>query len=308
MLKLTNKHLLTGEELSKDEIHALFDLASELKKKRREGHVVDILKGKHLALLFEKPSLRTRLSFIVAMHELGGHCVESLAKTRKKEDPEDVVRVIEGYCHAIMIRTHRDDTLKRMSQVAKIPVINGLSNGHHPCQILADLFTLQEAFGTLEGLKVTYIGDGNNILHSLLLLAPMLGIQLHYCCPQACQPHAKILEQAKKRLRLGTGSITSCPTPALAVQQAHAIYTDVWTSMGFENQTDESQFEGFQVNEQLMKQALPQAIFMHCMPMVKGKEVSETLPYAPVSVIFKQSENRLHIQKALLVALIGVVA
>lgn len=304
MLKLTHKHLLTGEELSIDEIKSLLSLASELKKKRREGRAMNILKGKHLALLFEKSSLRTRFSFTVAMHELGGHVVESLSETRKKEEPEDVARVIEGYCHAVMIRTHSDDILTRMSQVSKIPIINGLSDLHHPCQILADLLTLHEEFGELEGLKLTYIGDGNNILHSLLLLAPFMGVHLHYCCPKTCQPNADILKQALIRAKLGKGSITTCTSaPIVAVKQAQAIYTDVWASMGFENKTDERLFEGFQVNEQLMEQALPEAIFMHCLPMIRGKEVSQTLPDQPASVIFEQSENRLHIQKALLIAL-----
>jgi carbamoyl-phosphate synthase large subunit len=317
MFKLNSKHLLTGEELSTHEIHLLLNLASKLKQSRIEGRATDLLKGKHLALLFEKASLRTRFSFNVAMNELGGHCIESLGETRKKEDPEDVVRVLESYCHAIMIRTYSDEILKRMSKISTIPIINGLSDLHHPCQILADLLTLQEQFGKLEGLKLTYIGDGNNILHSLLLLAPIVGIHLCYCCPQSCQPNAEILSRASMRLKDAPkgvpkcvpkcvkGSITSSPTPHLAAHHAHAIYTDVWTSMGFEDHSDETLFEGFQVNEQLMDHALPEALLMHCMPMAKGKEVSETLPYTPASVIFKQSENRLHIQKALLVALIS---
>ncbi|MBS0620842.1 MAG: ornithine carbamoyltransferase [Verrucomicrobia bacterium] len=303
MLKLTHKHLLTGEELSAGEIKSLLSLASELKEKRKEGHATDILKGKHLALLFEKPSLRTRFSFTVAMHELGGNIVESLGETRKKEEPEDVARVVEGYCHAVMIRTHGDEILTRMGQVSKIPIINGLSDLHHPCQILADLLTLQEVFGTLEGLKLTYIGDGNNILHSLLLLAPLAGVHLHYCCPKACQPNANIVKQALKRADQAKGSITTHSTPIVAAGGAHAIYTDVWASMGFENKTNGSLFVDFQVNEELMEQALPEAIFMHCLPMIRGKEVSQTLPDKPASVIFLQSENRLHIQKALLVAL-----
>lgn len=302
MLKLNHKHLLTGEELSADEIHLLLHLARDFKKKREEGDTKDILKGKHLALLFEKASLRTRFSFSVAMHELGGHVIESLGETRKKEDPEDVARVLEGYCHAIMIRTHSDEILKRMEKASKIPIINGLSDMHHPCQILADLLTLQEEFGTLEGLKVAYIGDGNNILHSLLLIAPLVGVHLHYCCPKTCEPNAEILKRALMRAELTNGSITACSTPIAAALEVHAIYTDVWASMGFENKTDESLFKGFQVNEQLMEHALPKAVFMHCMPMIKGKEVSDTLPYKPASVIFKQSENRLHAQKAVLVA------
>jgi ornithine carbamoyltransferase len=303
MLKLSSKHLLTGEELSVEEVHSILQLASKLKEHRNEGQASTLLKGKHLALLFEKPSLRTRFSFSIAMHELGGNVIESIGDTRKKEEPEDVVRVLEGYCHAMMVRTHGDAILDRMSQVSTIPIINGLSDLHHPCQILADLLTLQEAFETLKGLKIVYVGDGNNILHSLLLLAPQMGIHLHYCCPQACLPNDEIVERALLRAQSTTGSITECSSPLTAVHEAHAVYTDVWASMGFENKTDETLFCGFQINEKLMKNALPGAIFMHCMPMNRGKEVSETLPDTSASVIFQQSENRLHVQKALLASL-----
>lgn len=288
------QHFLTGEELSSSEIQELLCLAIQLKKNR--GQQSPLLKEKHLALLFDKPSLRTRLSFTVAMHELGGGIVESLGETRKKEEPEDMARVLDGYCHAVMVRTHSDEILTRMASVSKIPIINGLSDLHHPCQILADLMTIQEHFKTLEGLKVAYIGDGNNILHSLMLLAPLMGVHVHYCCPPSRLPHEAIIKKAQ-------GSVTSFSSPEAAVKGASAVYTDVWASMGFEGKVDESHFEGFQVNERLMEKALPGAIFMHCLPMIRGKEVSLTLPDHPSSVIFQQSENRLHVQKALLVKL-----
>jgi ornithine carbamoyltransferase len=305
MLKLTHKHLITGEELTSVEIQSLLNLASDLKLSRKEGQSPQVLKGKHLAMLFEKPSLRTRFSFMVAMHELGGTVVESLSDTRKKEEPEDLTKVLSGYCNGIMIRTHSDENLSRMEKVSSIPIINALSDDYHPCQILADLLTLQEKFGKLEGLKVTYIGDGNNILHSLLLMAPIMGIHLHYCCPASRGPKQEILDCALAKVDLSAGSITAHTSPPTAVIAAHAVYTDVWTSMGFENDTNEELFAGFQVNEELMALASPKAIFMHCMPMIRGKEVSETLPDSPQSVIFQQSENRLHVQKAILIALLG---
>lgn len=305
MLKLTHKHLITGEELTYAEIQSLLNLASDLKLSREEGQTPQVLKGKHLAMLFEKPSLRTRFSFMVAMHELGGTVVESLSDTRKKEEPEDLTKVLSGYCNGIMIRTHSDENLHRMEKVSSIPIINALSDDHHPCQILADLLTLQEKFGKLEGLKVTYIGDGNNILHSLLLMAPIMGIHLHYCCPVPRGPKTEILGCALAKADLSAGSITAHTSPPTAVMGAHAVYTDVWTSMGFENVREEELFAGFQVNEELMGLAKPEAIFMHCMPMARGKEVSETLPDSPQSVIFQQSENRLHVQKAILIALLG---
>ena len=299
------KHLITGKELSAGEIKSLLKLSGELKKKRKEGQCHPALKGKHLAMLFEKPSLRTRFSFMVAMQELGGTVVESVSDTRKKEEPEDLTKVLSGYCDGIMIRTNKDDDLTRMEKVSAIPIINALSDDHHPCQILADLLTLKEVFGKLEGLKLTYIGDGNNILHSLLLMVPQVGVHFHYCCPASRGPKEDILATAKLKADLSKGSITAHSSPQMAVKDAHAVYTDVWASMGFENSTKEELFAGFQVNEQLMALALPEAIFMHCMPMVRGKEVSDTLPDSPASVIFQQSENRLHVQKALLVTLMG---
>ena len=207
------------------------------------------------------------------------------------------MRVLNGYCDFVMIRTHEDKNLTEMASIATIPIINGLSALYHPCQILADLLTLQECFSDLEGLTLAYIGDGNNILHSLLQLAPQLGVTIHYCCPAANQPNAQILANS-------LAPFVHCfSSPEAAVANAHAVYTDVWTSMGFENQAADDQFLGFQVNEELMAKARPEAIFMHCMPMERGKEVSVTLPDNPASMIFKQSENRLAVQKALLLFL-----
>jgi ornithine carbamoyltransferase len=305
-MKTTNKnlkHLLTGEELSSHEAQALLEHGLHLKKIRHMGKTNE-LSNCHLAMLFDKQSLRTRFSFAVGMNELGGDAYESISCTRKAELPEDQARVLSGYCQAIMIRTHLDSTLERMSQASSVPIINGLSNLHHPCQILADLMTLLEVFGDLKGLTLTYIGDGNNILHSLLLLSPQLGVNIHYCCPETREPDADILAKSLEKLGPNTGTIKSFKTPAEAVKNANAIYTDVWTSMGFEAQSAEHLFQGFQVNETLMQQAAPNAVFMHCLPMERGKEVSETLPDQPCSVIFTQSENRLHIQKAVLLHLI----
>lgn len=305
MLRLAKNYFFTGEEVTKSELQALLKLASKLKAARNKGQAFNYLAGKHLALLFDKPSLRTRVSFTVAMRELGGDVVESIAATRKPEDPADQVRVLEGYCHAIMFRTSDDSYLSRMQNFSSIPIINGLSDLHHPCQILADLLTLQERFGKLDGLTLTYVGDGNNILHSLLLLAPSLNIHLRYCCPSGRGPNAEIVQRAHASAQKSKGSIKACANPIFSVTRANAVYTDVWASMGFEDQVDEHVFDGFQVNEQLMSYAAKDAVLLHCLPMVRGKEVSETLPDSSASVIFQQSENRLHVQKALLVSLIG---
>jgi ornithine carbamoyltransferase len=294
-------HLLTGMELSPETINHILKTAGLLKQQPQQ--YADSLRGKCLALIFEKPSLRTRLSFMRAIQTLGGTCVESVSQTRKNEAPKDLIRVLNGYVDFVMVRTHDESMLTEMADYSDIPIINGLSALHHPCQILADLLTLQENFGDLHGLTLTYIGDGNNILQSLLLLAPKVGINIHYCCPPQHQPNAAILQQALSTSTIHSGVITRYLTPEEAVHNANAVYTDVWTSMGFENQVNEAHFAPYQVNEALLAQAHPNARFMHCMPMERGKEVSDTLPDSPVSVIFEQSENRLHVQKAILLYL-----
>ena len=290
------KHLLTGEEFSTLELKEILSLAKNLKKNR--GEYQNTLKNKHLALIFEKPSLRTRFSFTVAMRELGGDVVESQNQTSKFEEPQDTARVLGGYCQGIMLRTHDDENLKKMIECAPVPIINGLSAKHHPCQILADLMTLEEHYESLDGLKLSYVGDANNILNSLILLAPRFGVEVHYCIPCGRNIEEEILKRCDQSL------IFAHKSPEEAVKNSHAVYTDVWTSMGFD-QADESLFEGFQVNEELMAKADPRAIFMHCMPMCRGKEVSVTLPDDKCSAIFRQSENRLHVQKAVLMKLLN---
>lgn len=291
-------HLLTGMELKKEDILNILALAGSIKKK--PSHYSQALDGKNLAMIFEKPSFRTRLSFTLAMENLGGTAIESVGNTRKQEEPDDLIRVLEHYCEFVMVRTHDDSVLQGMAKYSTLPIINGLSALYHPCQILADLLSLQECFGSLNGLTLAYIGDGNNILHSLLLMAPSVGVRINYCCPEKHQPDSTILLQSKE---LYPKMITSYSTPKEAVQQTHAVYTDVWTSMGFEPTECDDHFRGFQVNESLMLQAKPNAVFMHCMPMERGKEVSMQLPDSPCSIIFSQSENRLHVQKALLIFL-----
>lgn len=295
-------HWLTGTELSPPEILKLLKQATDLKKERQKHVLSNTLLRKQLGLVFDKPSLRTRFSFMIGMTELGGQVVETVKHERSDEEPEDLMRVLQGYCHVVMVRIHEHDILKRMQKVAQVPLINGLSDLHHPCQILADLLTLQEKFQTLQGLTVTYLGDGNNILHSMLMMMPSLGIHVRYCCPEAYQPHSDILAQAKENM--GEGSISVFTSPEAAVENSNAIYTDIWTSMGFERR-EETAFAGYQVNEILMAKAANDAVFMHCLPMMRGKEVSENLPDTACSVIFQQSENRLHVQKALLLKLLN---
>jgi carbamoyl-phosphate synthase large subunit len=295
---IKTRHFLTGTELSKDELMQLLETAATMKQNQEAYR--QAMAQKNLIMLFEKPSFRTRLSFAMAIQSMGGCVFESISNTRKLEEPCDQIRVLNAYADVIMVRTHDDCVLQDMAVYATSPIINGLSALHHPCQILADLLSLHETFGTFEKLTLAYIGDGNNILHSLLLLAPQLGVKVHYCCPLQHQPNQYIVEQARNKYP----DLIHCFTqPKAAVQQVHAVYTDVWTSMGFQAHASDEAFNGFQVNEALMSYARPEAVLMHCMPMERGKEISTTLPDSPSSIIFKQSENRLYVQKALMLLL-----
>jgi ornithine carbamoyltransferase len=303
-LQFKTQHFLTGEELSQKELLDLLDLAEYLKKTRGKEKQ-RILEGRTLALIFEKPSLRTRLSFTVGIQELSGQVVELTGSQKKSEDPEDSIRVLQGMVHGVMLRTFEHEILERMVSKATIPIINGLSDSHHPCQALADLQTLKERHGHLKGLKLCYIGDGNNVLHSLLLMAPFVGVDVHYACPSGYEPDGQILKRAQARAALGGASIRAFATPKEAVSGVDAVYTDVWTSMGFEEENAKrlKAFEGYQVNVDLLKNAKAGATVLHCLPMIKGQEITADVVELPQSALFQQAENRLHAQKALLVGL-----
>jgi ornithine carbamoyltransferase len=305
--KLQTKHFLTGEELSRPELLELLALAETVRGERREGKNRTELAGKNVSLVFEKPSLRTRMSFTVALIEVGAHAIELVSSFRKKESPEDTAMVIAQYSHGSMVRTFEHENLDRMAKRCPVPIINGLSDSHHPCQVLADLQTLQQSFGKLAGLKVTYVGDGNNMLNSILLLMPFLGVHVAYACPKGFEPNAFIVKKAKARAKEGGGSITAIGDPKLAVENTDAIYTDVWASMGQEDEELEREkiFKDYQVNESLFAAAKPGTIVMHCMPMVRGKEITEAMADHANSVIYRQAENRMHAQKALLLGLLA---
>jgi ornithine carbamoyltransferase len=304
MLHFDSMHFLTGEELSQTQLLSLIDQAESLRQRRGQRQPQP-LKGKTLALVFEKPSLRTRVSFTVGIQELGGNVMELLGSQKKNEEPEDAIRVLQGMIHGLMLRTFDHRTLERMAAVSRIPIINGLSDSHHPCQALADLLTMYQNFGRLQGLKLAYIGDGNNVLHSLLLLAPYVGVDVSYACPEGYQPDAEILKRAQKRAAHAGATITAAKTPTEAVHGAHAVYTDVWTSMGFECEKDDrlKAFKGYQLNLDLFQKALPNAIALHCLPMVRGQEITSDVVEHSRSALFQQAENRLHAQKALMVGL-----
>ncbi|HUP56021.1 MAG TPA: ornithine carbamoyltransferase [Bdellovibrionota bacterium] len=306
MAKLSMKHFLTGAELGRGDLEAMIDLGEKLRLERAEKKLRKDLEGMTLVAIFEKPSLRTHLSFSLAMIELGGTVVDTFSANRKHEEPEDVIRVLGGYAHAVAVRTFDQSLLERMATKAAIPVINALSNTHHPCQVLADLLTIKQSLGKLDGVELAYVGDGNNMLHSLLLLCPFLGIKLRYACPRGYEPSAFIGKSAKQRAKEGGGSISAFADPVQAIKGAQAVYTDVWASMGFEKEeaAREKAFEGFQLNGKLYAHAAPGALVMHCMPMNRGQEITDEVADHAHSVVFRQSENRLHAQKALLLKLL----
>lgn len=301
---LKTKFFLTGEEISQVELLNLLEAAVEIKKYRGQEEIYT-LKNKTIALIFEKPSLRTRLSFTIGIQELGGSVVELVGSQIKHEEPQDSIRVLQGMVHGLMIRTFEHEKLNQMAQYSKIPIINGLSDSHHPCQALADLLTLKEKFNKLKGLKLAYLGDGNNVLHSLLLLAPYAGVDVYYACPESYQPDPTILQRAQTRAKDVKTKIVKCKTPQEAATNAHALYTDVWTSMGFEkeNEIRIKAFEGYQINKDLLQLSDPNAIVLHCLPMVREQEITSDVVESPASALFQQAENRLHAQKALLLGL-----
>lgn len=304
MLQFESMHFLTGEELSQSELMNLIKGAEHLRKMRGQKQPQP-LKGKTVALIFEKPSLRTRVSFTVGVTELGGNVMELLGSQKKTEEPEDSIRVLQGMVHGVMVRTFSHSTLERMTSKATVPVINGLSDSHHPCQAVADLLTMYQKFGKLKGLKLAYIGDGNNVLHSLLLLAPYVGVDVHYACPGGYQPDPEILERAMVRAQAGGAKIRPFKHAADAVKDVHAVYTDVWTSMGFESENADrvKAFSEFQLNLALFNQARPDAIALHCLPMVREQEITSDVVEHERSALFQQAENRLHGQKALMTGL-----
>lgn len=297
MKNLSFNHLLSGAEITTNDFENIMQIAQDMKANPQKYN--NALKDKIIALIFDKPSLRTRFSFSAAIIEMGGNLIESVSTSRKNEQPKDFIRVIQNYCSAVVIRTFADSDVEEMVSYSKVPIINALTDLYHPCQTLADLLTLKEVFGNLNSLKIAYIGDSNNILYSLLLLANTIGLEVHYACPEGHKPDQKILDQFQD-----LSIVKGFDDPKEAVKGCDAVYTDVWCSMGFEP-TAEDAFAGIQVNKELMSYANDNAIFMHCMPMERGKEVSEDLPDNKCSVIFQQSLNRKFVQKALLYMLLG---
>jgi ornithine carbamoyltransferase len=293
-------HLTSDLDLSSEAVAQLLDLAAQIK--RTPQRYAQTLAGRYLALLFEKPSLRTRMTFELAIKQLGGDSVVNIGPVAEREPVKDVARNLDRWVHAIVARVFSQSTIDELAQWSAVPVINALSDRYHPCQALADVLTLQERFGRLDGLKLAFLGDGNNVAHSLMLTAARLGIHVAVATPAGYEPDRKISDHAAR-----LGGITITNDPAEAVAQAHAVYTDVWASMGQESEAAERAriFAPYQASEDLFALARPDAVFMHCLPAKRGLEVTDGLMESRRAVVFDQAENRLHVQKALLVTLLG---
>ncbi len=291
-------------DLTSDEVIALLQLAAELKSNPREFG--DRAKGKSIALLFEKPSLRTRLTFELAVQQMGGNSVTSEGPIGIREPLKDVARNLDRWVDAIVARTFLQTTVDRLAKWSSVPVINALSDMYHPCQALADLQTIQEHFGILRGLKLAFIGDGNNVAHSLMLNCARLGMDFSLARPEGYGPDPAISAQAMLAADVSGSRIVITDHPEEAVAGAHIVYTDVWASMGQENEASirREVFAPFQVGEELMAGALPESIFLHCLPAKRGEEVTDAVIESLQSRVFNQAENRLHAQKALLLMLL----
>ena len=292
------RHLLALHDLSAAEIERLLARAAELKSMRARGEPGVALRGKTLALMFEKASTRTRVSFAVGMAELGGSSV--YLEPSRDEPPQDTARVLSRYCHGIVVRTYAQETAQRFARSATVPVINGLTDLHHPCQVLADLLTVRERRGRLAGLGYAWIGDGSNVANSWVEAAGLLGLRLRVACPEGFSPHRTVLERAGPSVEL-------LRRPADAVQGADVVITDTWTSMGQEAERAARlrAFAGYTVDAALLGHAAPDAMVMHCLPAHRGEEITDEVIEGPASVVFDEAENRLHVQKALLETLLG---
>ena len=298
-------NLISMVDLSIADIMDMLTKAEDMKEKRRHGKTFDLLRNKSLAMLFEKPSTRTRASFEVAMADLGGHalCLNwQDIQLGRGESIEDTARVLSSYVNGIMMRANHAKALK-MAKSSSVPVINGLTELEHPCRSLADLLTIREYKGKFSGLKFGWIGDGNNVCNSSILACAITGMNIIVACPEGYEPNAEILE--KSRILGGNTKITYDPQEA--AKNADILYTDVWVSMSDEAQKKKRMrdFKGFQINADVVKMAKDDVIVMHCLPAHRGEEIAPDIIDDPHSVIFEQAENRLHAQKALLVKLLG---
>ncbi len=306
--KLSVKDLISIQHLTSQDIHLIFETAEAIK--RNPGKFAHSLERKTLALIFEKPSLRTRVTFDVGMTSMGGNAIfldHSTTKLGERESIKDVAKNLERWLHGIVARTYKNKSVVELAEHASIPVINGLTDLLHPCQALTDYFTIMEKFGTCKGLKLSYVGDGNNTCHELMFGASKLGAQLWIANPEGFEPNHRIVGEAQKIAKETGAEIRILNDPLEAVKNAQTVYTDVWASMGQEAETEDraAVFADYRVDNELMSHARQDAVFMHCLPAHRGYEVDPSVIDSPRSIVYDQAENRLHVQKAILCLLMG---
>lgn len=299
------KHFLKLSDLSKEELISILDLADELKQKRKNKIPHKLLKDKSLGMIFTKSSTRTRVSFEVGMYELGGNALflsSDNTQMGRGEPIEDTARVLSRYLDGIMIRTYDQIEVETLAKYSDVPVINGLTDFSHPCQVAADLMTIRERLGTLEGKKLCYIGDGNNMANSLIVGCIKTGMEVSVACPAEYMPDEEVVRRA-----LETGKLNLTTDAAKAAEGADVLYTDVWASMGKENEIKQRReaFAGYQINDEIMSCAAEGAMVLHCLPAHKGEEITEKVFEEHAGEIFDESENRLHVQKAIMVKLMS---
>lgn len=309
-MSLKDKDLISIHDLSVGEVATILEVARKLKRMQKKGVPHEYLRGKTLAMLFSKASTRTRISFEVGFHQLGGHALylnDAVTQLGRGEPVRDTARVLSRFVDGIMIRTFSHDSVIELAEYADVPVINGLTDLLHPCQALTDMFTIQEKMKVLKGRKLVYVGDGNNMAHSLMFACAKVGMNMICASPKGYQPNPTILAQAQEDA-LQTGcSITVEEDLFHAAKDADVLYTDVWTSMGEEAER-EVRFQAlhnYQINSELLAQARPEAIVLHCLPAHRGEEITEEVLEGPQSVVFDEAENRLHVQKAIMALLMS---
>ena len=305
---LRGRHCLSLQDFTAEEIGAMLELAGELKAKQKAGEPHRLLEGKTLGMIFQKPSTRTRVSFEVGMWQLGGYALflsSQELQIGRGEPIKDTAAVLSRYLDGIMIRTFDHAEVEELAANSSVPVINGLTDLLHPCQVLADLLTIKEKLGRLEGLKVAYVGDGNNVAHSLLLGCSKMGINIYVGTPSQYRPMERIYKMARENAVASGGSVHLLEDPAETVKDADVVYTDVWASMGQEEEKEKRKaiFSSYQVNSKLLELALPDALVMHCLPAYRGWEISADVLDGRQSVVVDQAENRLHAQKGLMAML-----
>ncbi len=309
-MALRNKDLITIHDLSVGEVATILDVSRKLKKKLKLGEPHEYLKGKTLAMIFSKASTRTRVSFETGFHQLGGHPIymtESTSQIGRGEPVKDTARVLSRFVDGIMIRTFSHAAVKELADYATVPVINGLTDLLHPCQALTDMFTIMEYKDVLKGRKLVYVGDGNNMAHSLMFACAKVGMNMVCASPKGYQPDPQVVAKAKMDAAITGATITVQEDMFDAVKGADVLYTDVWTSMGEEAEREKrmKDLHDYQINQELLSAARPDAMVLHCLPAHRGEEITDEVIEGPQSAVFDQAENRLHVQKAIMALLMS---